>query len=223
MSHKYKLQLRGILPEGVILETENEIETKTEWYGRSYGMEVGRIYADGKMESLLKHDGEGSEWFDRLLHSDILLCRTRNLLNFDTGNSYTCRSYYLMYDKKGHPSALSTVTDDCLDTCINVQYRYTYEILLVEDECERYIYQDITTYGPYTSGLFDQIESLEIQIEEWAENEENGFSFDENGDICCKFYDRIGETVKLSYPTIDELLMKMNSARIIKLNKSVKR
>lgn len=140
MSHKYKTQLRGTLPRGIILKTEKEIESKTEWYGRSYGMEVGRIYADGKKESFIKHDGEGSEWFDMLLNAGILLCQTRNLLNFSTGDSYTCRSYYLMYDNKDHPSMLSTVMDDCLDTCINVQYRYTYEILFVEDECERYIW-----------------------------------------------------------------------------------
>jgi len=219
--YKYKAELVEKLPECIQLDTVVEIETKNEWYGHSIGTAVGRVYDDGKIKSFFKHDGDGTEWFDMLREAGKLTSIHRYLIDRKTYEESTCDEYYLMRKIVDHVSGMPTITDDCLDTCCNVKYEYTYELLLVADEYKRYVAKTVRTEGPYTYCLMDEIKSLEDLVEEWAEEEENGFFYDDENQLCCKMYNDFGEEINADFYSARELLMSLNSIRLVKLERII--
>jgi len=220
--YEYEVELIETIPEEITLKAKGKLITKGEWYGHSFGDAVGRIYDDGRVESFFKHDDPGNEWFDMLKKKGVLRTRHRNLIDRMTYKEYSCDEFYLMRRVNGHVSGLPTVMDDCLDTCMNVDYKYTYEILLVaDDEYKRYVTKEIRTSGPHTFCLIDEIGNLEGQIEEWAEEKKNGFSYDEDNTLCCKMYNDFGEETDADFYSTRELLMCINSIRLVKLKQTI--
>lgn len=66
---RYKVELIEELPDCMNkIDKVGEVEAKKEWFGHSLGNVVGRIYADGRVESFFKHDidAEKPEWFEML-------------------------------------------------------------------------------------------------------------------------------------------------------------
>lgn len=223
---RYKVELIEDIPQYMGIEKMGEVESRKEWFGHSIGDPVGRIYADGRIESFFNHDiASGStDWFDVLRNSGKLRKRHRILFNRGTWVKYKCDEYYLMRRVVGHPSEKPTITDASMDNCMNVRYDYTYEILLVaDDELRRYVTDTIHTEGPGTYSLGDVMSCLENTFEEWAEEKEKGFERNDDGELQVAFYDDYGEKVNLHFYSIDELMTCINSVRIIDLQKTITR
>lgn len=223
---KYHVSLAETLPEHIHMDQTMDIETKGEWFGHSLGLAVGRVYDDGRIESFLKHDNGGTEWFDELREKHLLRSKRRHLtvLSNDrtTYKESDCDEYYLMYTVSDHMSHLPTVTKTFLDTCMNVDFTYTYEILFVGDDgFKRYFYKTINTSGPHTYSLLDELEDLENLIEEWAEDGVYGLCYDAYGDLNLKMYDDFGETLNASFSDTQELMMSINSIRIVKMEREI--
>lgn len=170
--YRYTVELIEDIPEYMGIDKIREVESQKEWFGHSFGDPVGRIYTDGRVESFFNSDIERgtTDWLDILRNSGKLRQRHRNLINRETWKEYECDEFYLMYRIVGHSSEMPTITDVGLDTCMNVRYEYTYEILMVvDDELRRYITDTIYTEGPGTYSLVDVISSFEGTFEEWAD------------------------------------------------------
>lgn len=220
--YTYKAKLIEALPEEVILGDTIVWESEKEWYGHSLGTCVGYIFDDGEKKSLFVADGDGTENFDKLLEAGILKEQHKHTINRKTGKERGVVYYYAMREIIGHSSGLPTISDKCLDTCCNVQYHYTYEILLVaDDEYKRYITVDVDTDGPHTCCLMDIVGDLEYTIEEWAEDEEYGFSKDDYGTLHCQFFDDFGQGLDVEFSSTRELMMCVNSIRIVKLQSEI--
>lgn len=225
-NYRYKVELVEDIPEYMGFEKMGEVESSKEWQGHSLGDPVGRIYKDGKIESFIIHDIETgtTDWFDILRNSGKLRQRHRNLINRKTWKEYECDEFYLMRRVIGHSSTMPTISDACLNDCINVRFDYTYEILLVADDgLRRYITETIHTAGPGAYSLGDVMSSLEDTFEEWAVEKEKGFKRNDDGELQVAFYDDYGEKVDLHFYSIDELMMCINSVRIIDLQKTITR
>lgn len=219
--YNYIVELIEEIPENIPVSKNGTIGTKKEWYGHSLGDAVGRIYDDGKIESFFKEDND-NEWFNTLRNQGLLKSKHRNLIDRKTFAEYSCEEYYLMRRVVGHTSNMPTVTDRNLDDCCNVKFEYTFEILLVaDDDYKRYITESIKTEGPHTYCLADKLESLEEVFEEWAENEEQGFKESEDGGVTVTFYDDFGQSLDAEFYSIRELLMCVNSVRIVKLERTI--
>lgn len=223
MEKTYGVELIEKLPEDIPLRKRGTITTKGEWYGHSFGDCIGRVYEDGEVKSFFTADRENgtTELFDTLRELGITRTKHRQLINRETGKERSCKEHYLMRRVVGHGSDKETVKDNCLDTCSNVKYEYTYEILFVlDDEYKRYVYDTVRTDGPYTYGLSSVLESLEDTVREWAEENEKGFSFD-GGGMHVKFYDDFGNDIDAEFYGMYELMMCVNSVRIIELKREI--
>lgn len=214
----YELELMEEIPQEVAVDKVREMSTEQEWYGHAYADPVGRIYADGHIESFVPHDGTGAEWFSVLRNAGVLKARRRNLKI--KHKVCICEEYYLQRSVIGHSSTLPTVVNGSLTANIRTQNRYTYEVLLVaDDEYRRYITCEMTvrTSGRFFTGLCEDLNGLILELREWATEGRNGFS-KKHGKICCCFYNDFGEARHI-YFSSQELLLHVNSVRIIKLNK----
>lgn len=224
--YKYEVELLEDLPEEIPLKKCGIIITKREWYGHSYGDAVGRIYDNGKkVESFFKKDIEqgNTNLFDLLMKTGKLKEKHRMLVNYKTGEDRSCNEYYVMRRVKGHSSAKPTVTNR-MDNCRNVEYRYTYEILLAEEDgFKRYITNTIETDGMFCHGFSYELESLEDIFEEMIEEKREGFRKDKEGTIYVKFYDDFGEEIEAEYYRLRDLLLCVNSVRIIELEEIIKK
>lgn len=221
--YRYTLELIEDIPEYMGIDKIGEVESKKEWFGHSHGDPVGRMYTDGRVESFFNPDIERgtTDWFDILRNSGKLRQRHRHLINHETWEKYECDEFYLMRRVVGHSSEMPTITDVGLDTCMNVRYEYTYEILMVaDDEFRRYITDTIYTKGPGTYSLVDVISSLEGTFEEWADEGKNGFGR-KDGELRVNFYNDFGEPISANFYSVDELMMCINSIRIIDLKKTI--
>lgn len=224
MSYEYQIELVEELPKEIPIEKNGILDARNEWYGHSYGESVGRVYDDGKVESFFIKDQENknTELFDLLRNSNLVETKHRNLMNRKTGRERACTEYYIMHRVSGHSSYLKTVTDEVLTNCVNVKYRYVYEILLVAEEgLKRYVTTEIRTDGPYTVCLYDEMKGIEEFFEELAENEEKGFRFDSYGTLCVLFYDDFGEQIDAEFGSMRELLMCINSVRMVELESEI--
>ena len=220
--YTYKAKSIENLPEGILLNGTIVLKFEKEWYGHSYGTCVGLIFDDGEKKSFIAADGEGTGNFDKLLEAGILKEQHKYTINIETGKERGVVYYYVMRKIVGHSSGLPTITEDCLDTCYNVQYHYTYEILLVGDEeYKRYVTVDVDTDGPHTFCLMDAIEDLEYTFEGWAEDKKYGFSKDDYGTLHCQFFDDFGQPIDAEFNSTRELMMCVNSIRIVKLQKEI--
>ena len=218
--YTYRAKIIENLPEGILINGTIVLKSEEEWYGHSYGTCVGIIFDDGEKKSFIAADGEGTGNFDKLLEAGILKERHKYIVNTETGKERGIVYYYVMRKIVGHSSGLPTITEDCLDTCCNVQYHYTYEILLVGDEGDkRYVTVDVDTDGPHTFCLTDAIEDLEYTFEGWAEDKKYGFSKDDYGTLHCQFFDDFGHPIDAEFNSTRELMMCVNSIRIVKLQK----
>ena len=222
--YKYKVEMVENLPEEIKMQTILEIETQKEWFGHSYGEAVGRIYSDGEKESFFTHDAEGenTEWFDTLWEGGKLRSRRRRLINRESFETRECQEYYLMYQIPGHSSMKNTVMDGCLNNCANVSFHYVLEYLFIlDDGLKRYLARDISTDGPWTYGMMDDIGSLEENIREWAEEGKYGFRNAEDRGINVGFYDDFGSQCDVEFASVDEFLLSLNSVRIISLESEI--
>lgn len=114
------------------------------------------------------------------------------------------------------------MTDEVLSSCMNVRYRYMYEILLVAEEgLKRYVTTEVRTDGPYTVCLYDEMNEIEELFEELAENEEKGFRFDSYGTLCVLFYDDFGDQIEAEFFSMRELLMCIHSVRLVELESEI--
>ncbi|CVI71439.1 MAG TPA: hypothetical protein H9968_05325 [Candidatus Anaerobutyricum stercoris] len=221
--YTYHFELSQELPGDIPLKPVEKLTSEKPWYGHSYGDRVGRIYLDGRKESFFVKDQEqgGTKLFDQMLAKNVTYPHVHSMYDRKTGETYDCEDHYILRDVAGHSSLQPTLTDDALDTCMNVGFTYHYEILLVLDmEWKRYISQTVQTHGPFTYGLYDIITSLGDIIEEWAEAEENGFRKDEDG-IHALFYNLIGEEIEESFPATETLLLYLNSVRIYGMERMI--
>lgn len=221
--HTYEVELMEKLPESIPLVEKGKITTKSEWYGHSFGDCVGRVYEDGEIKSFLAADCKNgtTEAFEKLIELEMTRTKHRCIVDVDTRRERTCVEHYVMRRVVGHGSEKKTVIDSCLDTFNNVKYEYTYEILFVADEeFKRYVYDTVKTDGPFTYGFASVLESLEHTVEEWAEEEEKGFKYD-CGSIFAKFYDDFGNDIDAEFYSIGELMMCVNSVRIIDIKREI--
>ena len=224
MSYEYKIELVEELPKEIPIKKNGTLDTRKEWYGHSYGKSVGRVYDDGKVESFFIKDQENknTELFDVLRSSHLVETRHRNLINRKTREDKSCTEYYVMHRVVGHCSGLPTVTDEVLSSCMNVRYRYMYEILLVAEEgLKRYVTTEIRTDGPYIVCLYDEMNEIEELFEELAENEEKGFRLDDDGSIYVLFYDDFGDQIEADFFSMRELLMCIHSVRLVELESEI--
>lgn len=221
---RYKVELIEQLPDCMNkIDKVEEVEAKKEWFGHSLGNVVGRIYADGRVESFFNHDIETGkpEWFEMLRESGKLRQRHRCYVNRNTWEEYECEEFYLMRRVVGHTSGKPTVTDMCIDGCMNVEYEYVYEILLVADEgLKRYVTDTIRTEGSGAYCLADVMSSLEETFDEWATEEKEGFRF-WGGQLNVDFYDDFGETIDIDFPCMNELMNCINSVRIVDMKRTI--
>lgn len=220
----YEVELIEELPEDIPLVKKGTITTKGEWYGHSFGDCAGRIYDDGEKVSFFSDDQNNgtTELFDTLRSKGITQVKHRHMINRDTGKDRFCEDHYVMRKVVGHGSAKETVKHDCLDTCCNVKYEYTYEILFVaDDEYKRYVYDTVKTDGPHTYGLTSVLESLEETVRMWAEEGEKGFRFNSDGSVSVKFYDDFGNDTDADFYSMHELMMCVNSVRLIELKREI--
>lgn len=223
MEKNYEVELIEELPENIPLKKRGTITTKGEWYGHSFGDCIGRVYKDGKAESFFTTDRKKgtTELFDILRKLGKTRTKQRWIHDRETRTLVGCVDHYVMRRVAGHGSGKETVKDNCLDTCNNVKYEYTYEILFVaDDEYKRYVYDTVKTNGPYTCGLSSVLESLEDTVREWAEEEENGFWL-KDGTVRVKFYDDFGDEIDAEFYSMHELMMCVNSVRIIELKREI--
>lgn len=219
----YEVELIENLPENIPLKKRGTITTKGEWYGHSFGDCIGREYKDGEVESFFTDDRDNgtTELFDLLRHQGKTRIKQRWVHDRETRSLKSCEEHYVMRRVVGHGSGKETVKDCCLDNCINVKYEYTYEILFVADEeYKRYVYETVKTDGPYTAGLNSVLKFLEDTVREWAEAEEKGFKF-KNGAVYAKFYDDFGYDIDAEFYSMHELMMCVNSVRIIEIKREI--
>lgn len=224
MEKTYEVELIEELPKNIPLTKKGIITTNGEWYGHSFGDCVGRIYDDGEKVSFFSDDRNNgtTELFDTLIGQGKTRVKQRLVIARDTGKERYCEDHYLVRKVVGHGSAKETVKDDCLDTCCNVKYEYTYEILFVaDDEYKRYVYDTVKTDGTHTYGLSSVLESLEDTVMEWAEEGEKGFKLNDDGTISVKFYDDFGNDIDARFYSMSELMMCLNSVRIIELKREI--
>lgn len=222
--YRYELTLTGEIPDSIQIAKTITLTTKQEWGGYSYGSAVGRIYDDGTVVSFLKHDMDHGcmEWFELLRSSACLQSRHRCLIDRKTFRESNCEEFYLMYRVTDHRSVLPTHVQSGLDTCFNVSFLYTYEILLVADEGQRcYIYETIETEGPNTYCLLDEMNNLETVFEEWASEKKHGIRRGEDGTIYGEFYDDFGLSVNVAFESMCAMLMCIHSIRIINLVRNI--
>lgn len=221
---RYKAELIEELPDCMDeIEKVVEIESKKEWFGHSFRTMVGRIYADGRVQSFFRHDIDAGkpEWFEMLRESGKLRQRHRCYINSDTWEKHECEEFYLMRRIIGHASEKPIVTDMCVDESANVKYEYTYEILLVADEeLKRYITDTVHTDGIGAYCLADVMSSFENTFEEWASEEKKGFRF-LDGQLNVDFYDDFGETVDIDFSCTSELMNCINSVRIVDMKRTI--
>lgn len=224
MGKTYEVELIEELPENIPLVKRGTITTKGEWYGHSFGDCVGRLYDDGEKVSFFSDDQNNrtTELFDSLRSKGMTRVKQRLVINRNTGKDRFCEDHYVMRKVVGHMSAKETVKDDCLDTCCNVKYEYTYEILFVADDgYKRYVYDTVKTDGPHTYGLSSVLESLENTVMEWAEEGEKGFKLNSDRTVSVKFYDDFGNDIDAEFFSIHELMMCVNSVRIVELKREI--
>lgn len=194
--YTYQAQLMEKLPAGVPLKEIIELKTEKEWFGHSYGTCVGSIYDDGEKRSCFKADQKGTDLFDKLLEESALYSEHKIAISRKDHKERGRTDYYIMYEIVGHSKDLPTVLNLSLDTCCNVEYTYTYEILLVaDDEYRRYITVNVKTDGPYTTCLADLMKDLDEIFEEWIQENEQGFNRNEYGEICVQFYNDVGQEI----------------------------
>lgn len=224
MKKTYEVELIEELPGNIPLTKKGIITTNGEWYGHSFGDCVGREYEDGEVESFFTADRNmgTTELFDLLRSQGKTRTKQRWTHNRETRTLRGCEEHYVMRKIIGHGSGKETVKNDCLDTCCNVKYEYTYEILFVaDDEYKRYVYDTVKTDGPHTYGLSSILESLEDTVMEWAEEGEKGFKLNDDGTISVKFYDDFGNDIDAVFYSMSELMMCLNSVRIIELKREI--
>lgn len=223
--YTYEIELLEAVPEYMKIPHKGTVSSEKEWFGHSYGEAVGRIHPDGTMESLFKHDRKAGncEWFEELLKKGILRSTHRHLIDMDTFVRKDYEEFYLMHKITGHSSGMPTVTGERMNGFWNVQYEYTYEILLVaDDEYKRYITNTVRTEGRHLYCLFDEIQSLEDIFEEWAENGEKGFRLSaDRQSIKIDFYDDFGQDIEAEFENVNEILECINSIRIIDLKSKI--
>lgn len=217
MSYTYKIELIEELPEDIPLEKTGSITTEKEWFGSTFGECVGKILDTGEKESFFRRDRENNNTvlLDILVESGKCKCIHREMYNRENKKSYKATFIYVMHRVVDHCSDKPTITAEALDTPMNVEYEFTYEILLVaNDEYKRYITKTIKTKGPYTYSLMDVIENIEQMFEEWIEDGEQGFRYSDE-EIEVKFYNEVGEENHIPFENMRHLLMSINSVRII--------
>lgn len=224
MEKTYEVELIDKLPEAIPLAKKGTITTRGEWYGHSFGDCVGRVYDDGEVVSFFTADQKSGSpvLFNTLRTQGLTRTKQRMMISRNDGRERFCEEHYVMRRIVGHGSGKETVKDDCLDTCFNVKYEYVYEILFVaDDEYKRYVYDTVKTDGPHTYGLSSVLESLEDTVLEWAEERKKGFRFGDYGTVIAKFYDDFGNDIDAEFCGIHELMMCVNSVRIVELKREV--
>lgn len=192
--------------------------------GDKWGQYVGRIYQDGKVKSAFKKDtdNETNEIFDKLRNDVKLVEKSVTVSdNGDYRNIVNATDYYIPYAVENHCSIKPTVRDRHVDHCSNVKYTVTYEVMFVADEgFTRYLVFDFTTRGHYSSTFWDQISSLEDELEEMFEDGKNDFRV-EDGEKQVAFYDEVGEKLFIDLYSTNELLSMISSIRVIGLETEI--
>lgn len=221
--YTYEVELIEELPDYIPLKKRGTITTRGEWYGHSFGDCVGREYEDGEVESFFTADRNNgtTELFDLLRSQGKTRTKQRWVYNRETGKLQGVEEHYVMRKIIGHGSGKETIKNDCLDTCCNVEYEYTYEVFFVlNDEYKRYVYDTVRTNGPFTYGLNSVLESLEATVREWAEEGVKGFRLADEI-VYMKSYDDFGNDIDAEFSSMTELLMCVNSVRIIDLQRKI--
>ena len=75
----------------------------------------------------------------------------------------------------------------------------------------------------FCHGFSYELESLEDIFEEMIEEKREGFRKDKEGTIYVKFYDDFGEEIEAEYYRLKDLLLCVNSVRIIELEEIIKK
>lgn len=220
MKKEYTYPLE-IIDKSLVSEILNEKEILNmhdePWYGRTYGVCIGKIYEDGKKVSLIKKDTKygSTEYFDTYLKSGKLKKQTVRL------PEKLCDKYYVMYKVKDADKP--TVMDYMFDPALNTEYRFVYEILLILDEgFSRYITREIKTKGSCATSMMDDLENIGDVFLEWAEEGKNGFCFAyEDRELNVAFYDEFGSETYCWFNGIQDLVQKINSVRIIEMESKI--
>ncbi len=214
------------IPEYTGLKNEVQIIVNDgcEWFGDRHGVWVGSIRLDGTIKSAFKKDiaNNNTELFDKLRKDIKLIGKYRHLVDNENGERFDATDCYIPYRVAEHSSLRPTVTDNYVDSCMNVHYDVEYEILLVADEeYRRYIIITYETEGSYSSSFFEQIEIIEETFEEFFEEGSNGFKKDDDNNMQVEFCNDIGDQEYLGIDSMDELLSMISSVRVIKCEKTI--
>ena len=206
-----------------ILDTELTVDFKDEtWDGHAFGIRIGYIDEDGETVSLIRQDTEAgnTELLDKM-REDYSLIEKKNTVMLDGMKLVNRVSYYVPYTVKGHTSALPTVTDTFVDSITNVSYDVAYEALFTAGEGYlHYFTLDYRTEGPFSASFWDQVEDLEDQIEEWVDEESQGFRQDGDG-FALPFYDGTGEKCHIYFNSVSEFMRGLASIRVTKCTEAI--
>lgn len=211
-----------------ILDTELTFTVKPGWDGHAIGVCIGRILEDKTKESFVKKDkDEGStEIFDYMLSeykpSENGLIE-KHVTNYIDGMLTGSTMYFVPYLVKDHSSMIPTVADEYVDSCSNVRYDITYELLFVADDgYRRYITVNYKTEGTFAASLWDQIKDLEETIDEWTEAGTLGIRYDkETEERTIPFFDETGEKADIPFINAEDLLSMLSSVRQIRFERTI--
>ena len=216
--YEYRQELIEEIPHEITLPKIRTLTTSQEWYGHSSADPIGRIYDNGRVWSYLEDDGLGSSGFDLLRRLGMLKSR-RSGLAYSAEGAYI--DYYLLRRVIGHSSTLPTIINRNLIYEGRARNHYTYEILLVaNNEYRRYITYDIAQNADsdFQPCLLSIASKLETIFKDWADNNLCGFTW-LNDNICCQCYSDFGDECNIEFQNMQELLLCVNSIRLVKLKK----
>lgn len=190
------------------------------WEGYSWGELIGRRHEDGTIQSFFKRDKEGAGLFEKIKAIIPLIEVPRCIVDQENFKKECVVDYFIQYEPVEHCSNCPTVTNTSFDTCNNVQYDVAYEVLFVDEDYRKYLVVEYTTVGPFISSMASEMRNIEDLIEELAEEKKFGFFYDEEG-LKAYFYNDIGERLDISYDRTEEILDKIVSIRLIKLERTI--
>lgn len=220
---KRKFKTVHHIPEELGLGNEVTLTTKEDqtWEGYSWGECIGRRHQDGRIQSFFIKDKEGAGLFEKVRAAIPLIEVPRYIVDRETLESESVVDFFIQYEPVEHCSKLPTIMDGSFDNCINVKYDAAFEVMFVDEEYRKYLVYKYTTEGPFVSSMMDQVAALGESIEEFAEEKMNEFFYNDDNELSAYFYNDIGERLDISYSSVEELLNKVVSIRLIELERVI--
>lgn len=220
-----------LIPDGPI---KNSIEWENSVFPPRFIMDIGErtLKRNGepipieelKDKSFIIEDVDGTQ-LEKYIKAGN--CVTHHVMRYslDTNDEFSILRYSIPY-KDPNASCFKATTEEPIFDATNVQTDAKCELHCISTDDTDYVRDvvlPVKTAGTGALNIFDIIGDIEDDIEAMAEDEVNGFYFNELGELTVPFFHKeTGEMSEASFDKVDDFLQTVVSIRLVDVENHIR-